>query len=272
MNRIIKSLDINVISKNIESENQVEVLDKYSTSQSSQVIDKEIDKAKNISTENKNFHDKNNASEDRHFNQQNKENVIKEDIFLVEKRNLDVLIEELRNKNKVLQAKLEASVNLEISEGFKKGYADGEEKAYRELLLYKENLKDLLSLLKSRIEQHQTESEHLAVELTLTCLKRMLGSTLDMTEIIKNTIKSLLPNIVGNYKTVIRVAPDNAILIKELLEHNSNKNQFIIIEDNSIGLGGCILENEKGSWDARIDQQVDRLKKAYVNSLGSQSL
>jgi flagellar assembly protein FliH len=91
-------------------------------------------------------------------------------------------------------------------------------------------------------------------------------------EMVLNTIKAAVAGIIGKEEIAIKVNPEDleaARKIKTDIMSSINGLKNVAIDgDPSIGRGGCVVETNFGSIDARIEQQIEEIKQTLkiVNS------
>lgn len=83
--------------------------------------------------------------------------------------------------------------------------------------------------------------------------------------IVLNTIKEGIKNISGVEKITIRINPAHKVIVqksKPSIQSISESLRDIRIEtDDTVEPGGCIIESDIGTIDARIATQLDQVKK-----------
>jgi flagellar assembly protein FliH len=89
--------------------------------------------------------------------------------------------------------------------------------------------------------------------------------------IVLNTIRAAVHNIIGKDEITIKVNPEDLEVAREIKTDLTISNGFkkITIEDDtSVGRGGCVVETNLGSIDARIEQQIDEIEQALKDVRG----
>ncbi len=67
---------------------------------------------------------------------------------------------------------------------------------------------------------------------------------------------------------VVRVSPDDyeALLVEPvLIELEDQRGAIRLVEDPRVMLGGCIVESSRGTLDARLETQIERLKSVLLD-------
>mgnify|MGYP001613062097 FL=1 len=89
--------------------------------------------------------------------------------------------------------------------------------------------------------------------------------------IVLNTIRAAVHSIIGKDEITIKVNPEDLEVAREIKTDLAISNGFkkITIEgDTSVGRGGCVVETNLGSIDARIEQQIDEIEHALKDVRG----
>ncbi len=160
------------------------------------------------------------------------------------------------------------------AEGYAAGYAAGEIEATRHLTQRadddrKTNLADLAAFMVS-IEE-TSRSAWLAMEpeiigLVFEIARKVIKMEVDINrqpaiEIVKNTLR----RVADSTALRIRVHADDLQSVRahreELYGLVDTIRSVEIVEDRRVGLGGCILETNAGTIDARIETQLDEVRK-----------
>lgn len=177
---------------------------------------------------------------------------------------------EIRLKKEKENAKkaVDDAFKLGKTEGFKLGEEKGKAEAAS---VYKKNIgeiqQDVATFLKS-IEGSKREifshSEHIILKLCLEISRKIIASEISTNQdIILNVARKALSYIAEREKLVIRVAPDDLKILndkRDFWEPVTEKLKDVIIEpDERVSKGGCIIESNSGTVDARLGIQMDEI-------------
>lgn len=177
---------------------------------------------------------------------------------------------EIRFKKEKENAKkaVDDAFKLGKTEGFKLGEEKGKAEAAS---VYKKNIgeiqQDVATFLKS-IEGSKREifshSEHIILKLCLEISRKIIASEISTNQdIILNVARKALSYIAEREKLVIRVAPDDLKILndkRDFWEPVTEKLKDVIIEpDERVSKGGCIIESNSGTVDARLGIQMDEI-------------
>lgn len=119
-----------------------------------------------------------------------------------------------------------------------------------------------------------SEIESRSVMLVTAMTEKVIGRKLDLDDtIVLDVVRASLSEAADAANLTVRVSPTDEPLVAEaqaeLLAALGAVDQFQIVADQSVSRGGCIVETERGRFDARIEtqlellsEQVERLLKA----------
>ncbi|MBI3600466.1 MAG: hypothetical protein HY097_07475 [Nitrospinae bacterium] len=154
-------------------------------------------------------------------------------------------------------------------EAYEKGLAEGKRIAMEEgrkaVVPLIETVKKILTEVSGLKENIYKTIESEMLELTFavseTVIHREIAADKEM---VLNTIKAAVAGIIGKEEIAIKVNPEDleaARKIKtDILSSINGLKNVTIDGDPSIGRGGCTVETNFGSIDARIGQQIEDIK------------
>ena len=163
------------------------------------------------------------------------------------------------------EASRQAVVDEARKEGFeagrKEGYDSGKEEADR--LINK--LHVMLSGVADKRQRIIDESESLIVDLILNIVRKVVRSiTESQKDAVVNTVLKALSKLKTSADVTLRVNFDDAALttehMKQFLKKVEKAKSITVIEDSSVDRGGCIVETDYGSIDARISSQLREIE------------
>lgn len=144
-------------------------------------------------------------------------------------------------------------------DAIRKGYAEGESKGLAQItekLLNLENLR----------EKFYAEAEPEVIKLVMSIAEKVIGrAALENPELIKSVVHQALEKTLGDRITV-RLNPDDHKTLmagehefKDLIDRTK---RLMFREDDTIAKGGCVVETEVGTIDARLETQLEAIRKA----------
>lgn len=162
-----------------------------------------------------------------------------------------------------------------FSAGQKEGYNSGKEESDR--LINK--LHVMISGVADKRREIIDESESLIVDLILNIVRKVVRSiTESQKEVVVDTVLKALAKLKTSADVTLRVNFDDAALttehMKQFLKKIEKAKSITVIEDSSVDRGGCIVETDYGSIDARISSQLREIedKIRELSPLVTQSL
>jgi type III secretion protein L len=181
-------------------------------------------------------------------------------------------------KNQIVFAREEAARILEEAEEFAaeirrearedaenlcaEAYRDGVEKAVAE---FEQNLLDVREIRERVWRETEQDLLRLAVRLTEKILGREIKS--DKTA-VADVVATALQNARQQEKLTVRVNPADLPTVEKEVENlaRTGRVQFMdFIADPRVSEGGCLIESEVGTIDARLETQLRVLERALLS-------
>lgn len=128
---------------------------------------------------------------------------------------------------------------------------------------------DLLSnyarLLNSEKEELTSKYEKEVIDLAFEIAGKILGHEIqERPETVKQIALTALQQVIDCRNISVRVNPNDLSYLQslraDLAGQLSQDARIELISDTSITAGGCVIDTEKGSLDARIDSQLETMK------------
>ena len=141
----------------------------------------------------------------------------------------------------------------ERQRGFEEGYQEGLGRLTRKTLEVEQAYEKMLS-----------EAEPQIIRMVMDIAEKVIGRQIEKGAIV-DVVKNAISQAAGR-KIVVRVHPADVPMIRERekdLFASLDQNQSVSVkEDEEIPPGGCIVETEMGTVDARLETQLNAIKKA----------
>lgn len=155
--------------------------------------------------------------------------------------------------------KLLSHVQRQVEEGKERGYQEGREQGLAE---WTEEILKAKRLKETFFASAETE----VVKLVTAIAEKVIGKLVqEHKEVVRAIVHQALEHSLGD-KIVIRMNPEDLKrLRKEDLEFSDlldRTKQVHFREDETIAGGGCVVETEVGTIDARLDTQLKAIRKA----------
>jgi len=180
-------------------------------------------------------------------------------------------------KNQIVAARAEAERMLEEAAEFaeatrreaieetaklrEQAYAEGMEKALTE---FEQNLLEAAEIRERVWRETEKDLLRLAVRLAEKIIGRELKTD---KKAVADIVAAALQNARQQEKLTVRVNPSDLSLIEEERERflPSGRARFIdFVADPRVSSGGCLIESEVGTIDARLETQLRVLKRALL--------
>ncbi len=162
---------------------------------------------------------------------------------------------QIRMEARALLAKVQEDRERAVEEGRERGYQEGLQ-AGLEMLVRVKELRHKLFL----------DNEREMVKLVFEIAKKLIGREFSENDkAIMNVIRLALGDAVGD-KIVVRLNPQDYETVKknerELMLSLEGVKTLGLREDESVQVGGCVVDTEIGTVDAQLDTQLNAIKKA----------
>jgi len=163
-----------------------------------------------------------------------------------------------------------AKIESEAKEkGFEKGHAEGYEKGADEANRLVDRMHKILEAVMQRRQEILTETESQIVELVILMARKVIKILSDNQKnvIMANTL-SALKKVRARGEVTLRVNLEDVKLttahIEEFIQHVENIKGITVLEDSTVEKGGCVVETDFGSIDARISSQLTELENKIL--------
>jgi flagellar assembly protein FliH len=153
-----------------------------------------------------------------------------------------------------------------IAESRQQGYADGLDK-----------WNDALVGAWDARNRYLATNETVVVQLAMAVARKIVSETanIDPTTVL-HSAREAIRSARGEQKLRVRVRPeDESIMVQQMIElkrSNSEIGEIQVVADESITLGGCIVESPLGTIDAQFSTQLQSLERAILRGTHAGSL
>ncbi|MGW8186586.1 MAG: FliH/SctL family protein [Desulfobacterales bacterium] len=157
--------------------------------------------------------------------------------------------------------------------GFNKGEKAGFESAADKIESLKRMLDEAVEALRHAQIRIQSDTEKEIVELVLAVAGRIVGREVQTNrEAIVTVVREALQKVENLDAVVIKMNPADIDFLNRLrlpLAGLSRNSDGLRIEaDDSVGIGGCLVETDGGDIDARIESRLRIVEEAFRKKLG----
>jgi flagellar assembly protein FliH len=173
----------------------------------------------------------------------------------------------LENERVRVQAILEA----EVAEAKRIGYEESAERARLDLeAQYADRFAQIQLVYLSAIEDRRTylaESDPMIVDLACEVARKiMLRETSVDRSWVLDVVRKALEEVNDVGKIEVRVHPEDFELVNQnregLRKEVPGQSEVLVLPDRGVHAGGCVVHTAFGNIDARIDTQLEEVRKA----------
>ena len=167
------------------------------------------------------------------------------------------------------QAERDRQRNDAYQEGFDQGHNEGYEKGVAEVDRLVERMHKILEAVMQRRDEILQDTESQIVELVILMARKVIKivSENQKNVIMANTLAAL-KKVRTRGEVTLRVNLEDVKLttehVDEFIQHVENVQGITVLEDSSVEKGGCIVETDFGSIDARISSQLTELENKIL--------
>lgn len=146
-------------------------------------------------------------------------------------------------------------------EGFREGYEEGQQAARAEIARLQEKLEASLAFVANPVAQIDRQVETELLELALAVARQILRREIKtdpkhLMGLIREAIQQLPSN---TQKIMIHLCPDDARVLREMLQENEHEQHWQIIDDPALKQGDCKIHTDASFVDASVDALISRL-------------
>ena len=183
------------------------------------------------------------------------------------------LLKDAKAEAEAILAEAKQSQENITNNAYKTGYEEGHEEGFKEGKAEAERLVDRLHLMIEKImdkrEQILSETEQQIVDLVLLMTRKVVKVISEnQRNVVMSNIVHALRKVKGRGDVLIHVNMAELALTtehsKEFLSSVENVKNITIVEDSAVDKGGCIIETDFGSIDARISSQLSELEQKIL--------
>jgi flagellar assembly protein FliH len=183
------------------------------------------------------------------------------------------IIEKAKNEAAQIIAEAQAERDKQKSdaqkEGFEQGHSEGYDKGVDEVNRLIERMHKILEAVMQRRDEILQDTESQIVELVILMARKVIKilSENQKNVIMANTLAAL-KKVRTRGEVTLRVNLEDVKLttqhVEEFIQHVENVQGINVLEDSSVEKGGCIVETDFGSIDARISSQLTELENKIL--------
>ena len=170
-------------------------------------------------------------------------------------------------------AESRAKLDVQLKEGYDDGYKKGQEAGFREGNLEAQRLTDRLhTIIERMMDKRQeilAETEQQIVDLVLLMTRKIVkGISENQRNVVVSNVVQALRKVKGRGEVIIRVNLNDVAMttqhIKDFLSAAENIKNITVVEDSTVDRGGCVIETDFGSIDAKIVSQLNEIEQRIL--------
>jgi flagellar assembly protein FliH len=153
-------------------------------------------------------------------------------------------------------------------QGYKDGLKAGHDAGEEEWRLRVERLYNVVEGIEQAKAENQTRIAEDAVAIAFEAIVKILGQRQASRGSIAEVVEQIRRASSAAEPLIVRVGPDDyeALLAEpSLIELEDQRGSIRLTEDPRVVLGGCIVESSRGTLDARLETQIERLKSVLLD-------
>lgn len=154
-----------------------------------------------------------------------------------------------------------AQVQSEMEKSKQEGFVHGQQEGLQQGL-------EMLQRVKELRQKLFDDNEREMVKLVFEIAEKIIGREFkDNDKAIMNVIRLAVSDAIGD-KIIVHVNPQDYENVKkneeELLQKVESGKTLVFREDDTVKIGGCVVETDIGTIDAQLDTQLNAIKKALA--------
>jgi flagellar biosynthesis/type III secretory pathway protein FliH len=182
--------------------------------------------------------------------------------------NIDALLAQAR-ESVLAQFKQEAETARELGRqrGLQEGRTAGAEEARREAEAELARIRSIAARLQGTLDSGIQGLEDVAVEIAFEAVCKVLGAAAASREGIRALVQEAAGRVAGAERVTLRLHPADLSALQAAGALDTRLASGAAVrwaEDKSIELGGCVVETDGGTLDARLETQLERLRQTLV--------
>lgn len=171
---------------------------------------------------------------------------------------------------------LQQAFEIEKQQAREAGLAEGLEKGKQTVIAELENVIQKLRHAYMDIEKYRKalyqKAEKETVDLSLAVARKIIGQEIALDrQIVLNVVKGALDKVIDHDKVKIRINPQDLDAVQtalyEFIPHVEKLENVNFESDAAITPGGCVVETNFGTVDARLENQVEQIESAFTAEL-----
>lgn len=152
-------------------------------------------------------------------------------------------------------------------QGYEAGLQQALEQAAEQHESEAEQFRTVCSNLVEQQRERVSDAEEAAVEIAFAATVKLLGRLNSDISLLKALVRQSMAHVLAQQGLKIYLSPADCKRMRALARRKSQDWVGVEFEaDGRIQMGGCRIESRAGSLDARLELQMDKLKKALLHT------
>jgi len=183
------------------------------------------------------------------------------------------IIEEAEKKAAEIVAAAKEKMDAQMKDGYSDGFKKGQESGFKEGSLEAQRLTDRLhTIIERMMDKRQeilAETEQQIVDLVLLMTRKIVKVISEnQRNIVVSNVVQALRKVKGRGEVIIRVNLNDVAMttqhVKDFLSAAENIKNITVVEDSTVDRGGCLIETDFGSIDAKIVSQLNEIEQRIL--------
>jgi len=178
------------------------------------------------------------------------------------------LVDQVR-QSILVQIKSDADAARELGRqrGLQEGRAAGRQESHEALAAELATVRSIAGKLNDALVSGIGGLEDLAVAIAFEAVCKVLGEAAMTPEGVRAQVRQAAAHAQNKERLVVRLHPADLSALRDTGALNSMLppgKAVSWVADDSIELGGCVLETDGGALDARLETQIERMRAALL--------
>ena len=166
-----------------------------------------------------------------------------------------------------IKAEADAARELGRQRGLHEGRAAGREESQQSFAAELAGIRSIAGKLNDALVSGIGGMEDLAVAIAFEAICKVLGEAAVTLEGVRAQVRQATAHVKNTERVVVRLRPEDLSALREAGAVNSmlpTGKAVSWVADDSIELGGCVVETDGGALDARLETQIERMRAALL--------
>jgi flagellar assembly protein FliH len=183
------------------------------------------------------------------------------------------IVADAEQKAAAIVAEANAKMDEQLKAGYSDGFKKGQESGFKEGNLEAQRLTDRLHTIIERVmdkrQEILAETEQQVVDLVLLMTRKIVKVISEnQRNIVVSNVVQALRKVKGRGEVIIHVNLNDVAMttqhIKDFLSAAENIKNITVVEDSTVDRGGCLVETDFGSVDAKIVSQLNEIEQRIL--------